>query len=208
MRKKDELAIDRILECAKREFLEKGFENASMRAIAEDSSYTTGMLYSRFKNKDELFHELVKEKAEALYRYFEEGQKEFAHFSPLKQESSLHDYVGKKVAEMVEFIYQDYDIYKLIISKSKGSSYANYLEQFIALEEENTMRFIEDLNRAGIKVREVRADLCHMLVTALFKGMFEVIEHDFSKAEAIDYIQEIQNFFNAGWDALLGLQKH
>lgn len=207
MRKKDELAIDRIMECAKKEFLEKGFENASMRTIAEDSSYTTGMLYSRFKNKDELFHELVKDKAEALYRYFEEGQKEFAHFSPFKQENDLHSYVDQKVEGMVELVYQDYDIYKLIISKSKGSSYEFYLERFIALEEENTMRFIHDLNEAGIKIKEVRADLCHMLVTALFKGMFEVVEHDFSKEEAILYIKEIQNFFNAGWDALLGLKK-
>ena len=31
MRKKDELAVDIILECAKEEFMEKGFEGASMR---------------------------------------------------------------------------------------------------------------------------------------------------------------------------------
>lgn len=35
MRKKNELAVDRILTCAKDEFLEKGFEGASMRTIAE-----------------------------------------------------------------------------------------------------------------------------------------------------------------------------
>ena len=37
MRKKDELAIDKIIECAKHEFLEKGFEGASMRNIAENA---------------------------------------------------------------------------------------------------------------------------------------------------------------------------
>lgn len=35
MRKKDDLAIDKIMECAKTEFLEKGFEGASMRKVAE-----------------------------------------------------------------------------------------------------------------------------------------------------------------------------
>lgn len=40
MRKKDELAIDKIIECAKREFSEKSFEGASMRNIAENAGYT------------------------------------------------------------------------------------------------------------------------------------------------------------------------
>lgn len=48
MRKKDDLAIDKIMECAKTEFLEKGFEGASMRKVAENAGYTTGMLYGRF----------------------------------------------------------------------------------------------------------------------------------------------------------------
>ena len=54
MRKKDELAIDKIIECAKQEFLENGFEGASMRNIAENAGYTTGMLYGRFADKAEL----------------------------------------------------------------------------------------------------------------------------------------------------------
>lgn len=37
MRKKDDLAIDKIMECAKTEFLEKGFEGASMRKVAENA---------------------------------------------------------------------------------------------------------------------------------------------------------------------------
>lgn len=39
MRKKDDLAIDKIMECAKTEFLEKGFEGASMRKVAENAGY-------------------------------------------------------------------------------------------------------------------------------------------------------------------------
>ena len=48
MRTKNELAVDKILECAKEEFMEKGFEGASMRSIAEKSGYATGMVYGRF----------------------------------------------------------------------------------------------------------------------------------------------------------------
>lgn len=64
MRKKDDLAIDKIMECAKTEFLEKGFEGASMRKVAENAGYTTGMLYGRFADKGELFKAIVKASAE------------------------------------------------------------------------------------------------------------------------------------------------
>lgn len=51
MRTKNELAVDRILECALSEFMEKGFEGASMRTIADKSGYTTGMMYAERQYK-------------------------------------------------------------------------------------------------------------------------------------------------------------
>ena len=77
MRKKDDLAIDKIMECAKTEFLEKGFEGASMRKVAENAGYTTGMLYGRFADKGELFKAIVKASAEKLYSYYAEVRKNF-----------------------------------------------------------------------------------------------------------------------------------
>ena len=51
VRTKNDLAVDRILECALSEFMEKGFEGASMRTIADKSGYTTGMMYACFAAK-------------------------------------------------------------------------------------------------------------------------------------------------------------
>ena len=66
MKHKDDLAIDKILDCARQEFLEKGFADASMRAIAEKAGYTTGMLYGRFADKSRIFREIVAEGADEL----------------------------------------------------------------------------------------------------------------------------------------------
>lgn len=65
------------------------------------------------------------------------------------------------------------------------------------------MRFIGELSAAGIKINDVRADLSHMLATAMINGMFEVVEHDFAKEDAVKYVKDLQCFFNAGWDSLL-----
>ena len=45
MKVKDESINSKLLECAKAEFMEKGFADASMRTIAERAGVTTGMLY-------------------------------------------------------------------------------------------------------------------------------------------------------------------
>ena len=61
------------------------------------------------------------------------------------------------------------------------------------------------LNEAGIPINEVRADLSHMLSSAMFNGIFEVVAHDLPREEAKHYVVQVEEFFNAGWDKLLGL---
>lgn len=202
---KDEIVKQKILECAKSEFLEKGYINASMRAIAEKSGYTTGILYSRFADKDEIFCELVNDKATELYDYFVSVQDEFASFEPERQKNDMHTYVDKKVDTMIDIIYSDFDVFKLIVSNSVGSSYERYIDKMIKVEMKHTVRFIDVLKDMGIQVNEIREDLNHMLASALFYGMFEVVDHDLPKEDAIKYIKTLQVFFNAGWDKILGL---
>ncbi|MDE6551235.1 MAG: TetR/AcrR family transcriptional regulator [Clostridia bacterium] len=205
MRRKNELAVDKILECAKAEFMEKGFEGASMRTIAERAGYTTGMLYARFADKSQLFKELVGEAADRLFNYFSSTEDEFAQKSPQEQHTQMHSYVDDKVDIMIDMIYDDFDAFKLIVCKSAGSGYEYYIDKMIDVETANTVRFIDTLNNAGIKINEVRADLSHMLSSAMFYGLFEVVAHDLPKEEAKGYVKQVQDFFNAGWDRLLGL---
>lgn len=205
MKKKDDLAVERILECAKEEFMEKGFSEASMRTIAEKAGYTTGMLYSRFADKNELFNALVSEGGDKLYNYFCCVQDEFAALPSEKQLKEMHSYVDGKVKIMVDIIYDYFDAFKLIVCKSAGSSYQYYIDKMIDVETSNSVRFINVLKEMGIDTCDVRADLNHMLASALFNGMFEVVAHDFSKEDAFVYIRQLQDFFNAGWDKLLGI---
>lgn len=194
MRKKDELAVDIILECAKEEFMEKGFEGASMRAIAERAGYTTGMLYGRFADKSQLFRELVSAAADRLFGYFSGAEDAFAAFPADRQYREMHSYVGEKVDVMMDIIYDNFDAFKLIVCKSAGSGYEYYIDQMIEIETKNTMRFIRALNEAGIPINEVRADLSHMLSSAMFNGIFEVVAHDLPREEAKHYVVQVEEF--------------
>lgn len=56
---KDHSIDNRIIAAARKEFYEYGFTQASLRKIASRAEVTTGALYTRYKNKDELFEYLV-----------------------------------------------------------------------------------------------------------------------------------------------------
>ena len=129
MRKKNELAVDKILECAKEEFLEKGYENASMRTIAERAGYTTGMLYGRFADKSQLFRELVEEGAEKLFAFYSATQEEFSYFPAERQRREMDSYVAGKMDTMIDIIYDYFDAFKLIVTKSAGSGYEYYIDK-------------------------------------------------------------------------------
>lgn len=51
----------RILDGARKIFLQKGYELASMRNIAQEINYSPGSIYFYFKDKSEIFHQLHKE---------------------------------------------------------------------------------------------------------------------------------------------------
>lgn len=131
MREKDDSARGKILEAAKAEFLERGFAEASMRTIAERAGFTTGMLYSRFADKSEIFRELVEGPADELYNYFMTVQNEFAGYSPEYQRREMHPYVAQKIDRMVDLIYDNFDAFKLILCKSGGTSYEYYVDKMI-----------------------------------------------------------------------------
>lgn len=207
MRRKDELAVDKILECAKAEFMEKGFADASMRSIAEKAGYTTGMLYGRFADKTQLFNELVEEPANRLFEYFTSAENIFFSMSPQKQYKDMHALVEEKVKAIIDIIYSNFDVFKLIICKSAGSGYEYYIEKMVNLETENTLRYVDRLRENGIAVNDIRADLTHMLTSALFNGVLEIVWHDFPKEDALQYVTEVQNFFIAGWDHLFGFKE-
>jgi AcrR family transcriptional regulator len=68
-RQKEELKA-KILEAAKELFMLKGFEDTSIRNIAEKIEYSPTTIYLYFKDKDDIFHALHVEGFTLLNQYF------------------------------------------------------------------------------------------------------------------------------------------
>lgn len=196
----------KILEVAKAEFMAQGYSNASMRVIAEKAGCTTGMLYSRFADKNKIFSSLVKEGADKLLQLFKGYIETFGNESPKEQIETMHSYSQKGVDEIIDIVYEYFDSFKLIICHGFGSSYEHYVDELVDLEVESSMNFMKILELQGFKPKNIRADLYHILANALWNGIFEIVEHDLDKNDAVEYVHSLQDFFAAGWDRLLGLK--
>lgn len=68
-RQKEELRA-KILQAAKELFMQKGFEDTSIRNIAEKIEYSPTTIYLYFKDKDDIFCELHREGFTLLNQYF------------------------------------------------------------------------------------------------------------------------------------------
>ena len=71
----DSITLQKILEAAKREFLEKGFKSASLRSIVKTAGVTTGAFYGYYASKEDLFEALVGEHYDFLLSRFCRAQK-------------------------------------------------------------------------------------------------------------------------------------
>lgn len=80
-----ELARENILKAAKELFATGGYENVSMRKIAERINYSTTKIYTTFKNKDDVLKALIRESYELLDRRFQEVKN--LRLPPLKPSS-------------------------------------------------------------------------------------------------------------------------
>ena len=201
----NEEVMEEILKAAKEEFLTLGYTEASMRNIAKKANLTTGSLYYRFLDKAEMLDAVVGNEAEELLTMFKRIQNDFAKKEIENQVSEMGSYTEDGLHVLIDYIYDHYDTFKIIICKSKGSKYEFYIDSLVDIEVENTYRFINELKEKNLKVREPSEDLIHILCTSFFASIFEVVQHDMKREEALKYADEIYAFNEAGWSVLLGL---
>lgn len=195
---------EKILPAAREEFLEKGFEQASMRSIAAKVGMSAAGLYRHFADKEALFSALVEPAVKACEAWYQ------SHKSTdyeLLEQNRLDDMweMGADADLILDVVYPNYDAFKLLICRSEGTRYADYMHELVMLEQEETLLFMEEAKKRGVPVKEVRPEEIHLLMSAYVTALFEVVVHDFPKEEARHYLETFKAFFYPGWRAVLGL---
>jgi AcrR family transcriptional regulator len=103
-RQKEELKA-KILQAAKALFMEKGFEETSIRNIAEKIEYSPTTIYLYFKDKDEIFHALHTEGFTLLNQYFRPLAHVADPFERLKAMNKVYVNFAKENGEFYDLMF-------------------------------------------------------------------------------------------------------
>lgn len=201
----EQLAAD-LLEAGKKVFLKEGFQNASLRKIAATLGVTTGAIYRYYTDKESLFDAIVSKDAEELETRYRIAQQEYASL-PLEEQMKGLSGVSEENMWMMEFIYDHFDIFKLITCDSVGTRYEHYIDTLVEIEANSALQLAEQMKEAGYDLPLLDEDLAHMISSGLFNCVFETVRHDMPREKAFAYIGSYQLFYTAGWLRILGLKE-
>jgi AcrR family transcriptional regulator len=188
----------RILTCARHEFLKNGYARANLRRIADNAKATTGALYAHFKNKEELFDALVHQPADELLTRYEEMHEQAKVALQEGAFAQTENASSEGTDWMLEYIYEHFDAFKLIVCCSEGTAYSKYIDKLIEIEESAAKRTLP------AEAYQATGDFfLHVISSSGLREMFEVVAHDLPKEEAIQYIKKIKQFRFGGWREIL-----
>ncbi len=195
---------EKIVSAAFGEFMDHGFQDASMRRIAASCGLSASGLYKHFPGKEDMFAALVDPAIEGFMALYREIQNDYNE--ELKSEAGgfLESDQDETVRSMT-YIYDHFDEFKLLICRSQGTRYESFTHDVADLEEKVTLSYMKELKRNGVKVNKVEKKEFHLLITASIEALFQAVEHDFTRKEAIHYAKTLRKFYLPAWKALFGI---
>lgn len=204
MAKQIEGVYERILECAKKEFLGKGYTDASLRTIAAEAETSTNSIYVRFKDKEGLFAAIV----EPVYNEFItrclDVPETFHGFDSETQRREVGSYSGNAMLDMVDYIYDHFDDFRLLLDSSYGTKFHNFVDRLVSIEEEYTWKWLEATGSRIEPEGEMTKEFYHIMTTSYFEGIFEVVRHRLDRENAKKYVAMMGKYHHAGFLAIAG----
>lgn len=192
----------KIMAAAKEEFLEGGYEKASMRSIADRCGMTAAGIYRHCKDKEDLFYQLVSPAEEKLKEW---EKKHISGYEDSVKKGRKITWKDSNIDMMRELVYPNMEDYHLLVAKSKGSRYENFLHDMTEESQNKLMYYLGMLRDSGYKVPEVSPVQLHLLLTAYFTALFEPVIHNYSCEEAVSALDTVEKFFLPGWKQLMGI---
>ena len=149
----------RIIQYMTEEFLEYGYEKASLNRVSAKVGITTAGLYKHFDSKEDMFSYLVKDTLDDFQAMKAHAEKQ------MEADENYNPFQSDWAAAWAEFIYNHYTGVKLLICCSAGSKFESFEDDLIKMEaisEEARLLARHQIDTAGS---------IHHLLVALMKSI-------------------------------------
>ena len=196
---------ERLQPIVRHEFLEFGFEKASLKHIASQAGITAAGLYRHYPNKEEMFASLVEDTVRQFLEFWDMKAEQALHIPD--EDDFLHNFAvfrNQANRELVEFMYNHYEDLKLVIMKSRGTRFEHFEDELINREYNAIIRLLSVLDEKGIPHNTPTDKEVHILSTTFIIGLTEAIKHDYTKEDALEHLDFVTRFLVPGFREILG----
>ena len=179
----------KLLKSARKEFLEAGFEKASLKNICTNAGVTTGALYKRFKGKDELFGAVVKETVEDFHARIDNIS---APDVTTLSDDELYagwDMGSTAMEAWFSYFFSRKEDFKLLTACSTGSSYAGFLKKTLDNCNQLSFAHYHEMKRRGICTSDFSDRELAILLKAYWQPIIECLSLDITWEEAMHVCQ-------------------
>ena len=183
-----------ILDQAREHFLRDGFKNASLRQIVKEAGFTQGAFYGYYHSKEELFCALVDETAEGIVTILKSISDEMDLYPEESRMLHMSECYMKRLPELVDFLYDHHQELILLLKRSEGTRYENYLGQIQNMSQTNTTRRITS-SPAKLPIHPMALKA---VMDAYYTAVFEILLADLSREDTYQALLGIQEFYQAG----------
>lgn len=194
---KDHSLDQRIVQAATEEFLEYGFQDGSLRRIAQRARLSTGALYTRYENKDALFCSIVQGVLSELCKEFEPMRKLYMEAQKSGSPEKVLEVIRREEEIYLDLMFRYYDQCILLFCRSEGSSVQSRWEEFMARKARDTVAYFN-----GIAQKEVDPDGVELLMLEQFNCCQWILKKGMSREKTASCLKLVESFHEAGWRAL------
>ena len=199
------LSHEKVKKAVKEEFLEKGFEDASVRSIGARAGMTSAGLYRHYADKEAMFDAMVEPLVESIKEWtVNHTNKKYT----LLEGGVLDDELfGENFIDMVkDVILPQRDEFILLVSRSGGTRYEHFIHDYVEENQKEFFDAIRYLQEKGYSTTNIDEEELHMLLSAYLTACFEPVIHDYDDEKVLKYLNTVQEFFMPGWLKIMGVK--
>ncbi len=194
----------RLLEVARESFFLNGYRKTSMRNIAKEADVTLSNIYNYFKNKDEILEVILQPLLRAIDYSFERHKDVNYAFSEWFEANDITQIDDFK--EHIKFLVDYRQEVHLLFNKCSGSKYENIKEEWIDRYTESSKEYLENVKSKYPQVNSNLSDFfIHTLAAWWIQVLSEIVSHNLSEEEILQFGKEFMTFGTGGWKMLLNI---
>ena len=196
----------KVKQAIKEEFLERGYEGASIRSIGARAGMTSAGLYRHYADKAAMFSAMVDPLIEGIRLWItRHKERKYGLLDDKKNGEALF---GETIVDLIrDVIIPQKEEFRMLLNCSAGTKYENFIHDFVEENQKDFESALHYFREKGFKVKNISGDELHMLLSAYLTACLEPVIHDFDDEKIEAYLKTIQDFFMPGWFDIMGIKK-